>query len=70
MFVYTDGVTEAMDPQNAFYSDKRLEEALKPLVGAPARAVVSEVIASVRDFRADAPQADDIAVMAIRLVDE
>ena len=70
VFVYTDGVTEAMDPQNAFYSDKRLEAALKPLVGAPARAVVSEVIASVRDFRADAPQADDIAVMAIRLVDE
>ena len=46
------------------------EEALKPLIGAPARAVVTEVSASVRDFRADAPQADDIAVMAIRLLDE
>ncbi|HYC46357.1 MAG TPA: SpoIIE family protein phosphatase [Burkholderiales bacterium] len=70
IFVYTDGVTEAMDGESSFYSDKRLEDVLRPLAGAPARAVVSEVIASVRDFAAGAPQADDIAAMAIRLLDE
>ena len=59
-----------MDPQAGFYSDQRLEDVLQGLAGAPVRAVVSEVIASVRDFSAGAPQADDIAVMAIRLVDE
>ena len=67
LFVYTDGVTEAMDAESAFFSDKRLEGVLKRLAGAPARAVVSEVIASVRDFAAGEPQADDIAAMAIRL---
>ena len=67
LFVYTDGVTEAMDAESAFFSDKRLEAVLKRLAGGPARAVVSEVIASVRDFASGEPQADDIAVMAIRL---
>jgi sigma-B regulation protein RsbU (phosphoserine phosphatase) len=67
LFVYTDGVTEAMDPESAFFTDKRLEQVLAPLAGAPARAVVAEVIASVRDFAAGEPQADDIAAMAIRL---
>jgi sigma-B regulation protein RsbU (phosphoserine phosphatase) len=70
LFVFTDGVTEAMDAQSSFFTDQRLEDVLAGLEGAPARAVVSEVIASVRDFSSGEPQADDIAVMAIRLVDE
>jgi sigma-B regulation protein RsbU (phosphoserine phosphatase) len=69
LFVYTDGVTEAMDAEQSFFTDKRLAGVLTPLVGAPARAVVSEVIASVRDFAGGEPQADDIAAMAIRLTD-
>jgi sigma-B regulation protein RsbU (phosphoserine phosphatase) len=66
LFVYTDGVTEAMAGDSSFFSDARLEKVLKPLAGAQARAVVAEVIASVRDFSAGEPQADDIAAMAIR----
>jgi sigma-B regulation protein RsbU (phosphoserine phosphatase) len=68
VFVYTDGVTEAMDPQSAFYTEKRLERVLGPLSGAPARAIVTEVVKSVHDFAAGAEQADDIAAMAIRLL--
>jgi sigma-B regulation protein RsbU (phosphoserine phosphatase) len=69
LFIFTDGVTEAMDPNGTFFTDARLQQILAPLAGAPARAVVSEVIASVRDFAAGAAQADDIAAMAIRLVE-
>ena len=69
VFAYTDGVTEAMAADNSFFSDARLESVLKPLAGAPARAVVSEVLASVRDFCVGEPQADDIAAMAIRLME-
>lgn len=68
LFVYTDGVTEAMDTQGNFYSERRLEQRLQALALAPARAVVSEITASVRDFAGAAPQADDIAVMAVRLL--
>lgn len=69
IFAYTDGVTEAMAGDESFYSDKRLESVLARLANAPARAVVSEVIASVREFARGEPQADDIAAMAIRLLD-
>ena len=69
VFAFTDGVTEAMDAESSFFSDARLEDVLKGLAAAPARAVVSEVNAKVRDFSAGEPQADDIAAMAIRLSD-
>jgi len=70
VFAFTAGVTEAMAADNSFFSDGRLENVLKSLVGAPARAVVSEVIASVREFSAGEPQTDDIAAMAIRLMED
>jgi sigma-B regulation protein RsbU (phosphoserine phosphatase) len=68
LFVYTDGVTEAMDPTGKLFSEERLEEGLRSLAGEPASAIVSAVIGSVRDFAAGVPQSDDIAAMAIRLV--
>jgi serine phosphatase RsbU (regulator of sigma subunit) len=67
VFVYSDGVTEAMDPGNEFFTEKRLSDVLRALADAPPRAIVSEVIASVRDFAGTAAQADDIAAIAIRL---
>ncbi len=67
LFLFTDGITEAMDPAGDWFSEERLEEALRPLAGEPASTVVGKVIARVREFAATAPQADDIAAMAIRL---
>lgn len=69
IFVYTDGVTEAMDSGSSFFTEARLQQVLKPLAGAPARAVVNEVMASVNEFATGTEQADDIAVIAIRLVE-
>ena len=66
LFLFTDGISEAMDPAGVLFSEERLEETLRSLAGAPARAVVGSVIARVREFAATAPQADDIAAMAIR----
>lgn len=66
LFLYTDGITEAMNPAGDWLSDVRLEEALGALAGEPASAVVGKIIETVREFAATAPQADDIAAMAIR----
>ena len=68
LFVYTDGVTEAMDPAGELFSEERLEAELCSLAGEPARAMVSAVLGRVREFAAGAPQSDDIAALAIRLV--
>jgi phosphoserine phosphatase RsbU/P len=67
LFLYTDGVTEAMNGELELYSDERLLTVLEPLSGSPPKTVVEKVMESVAAFAGDAPQADDIAAMAIRV---
>jgi sigma-B regulation protein RsbU (phosphoserine phosphatase) len=66
LFLYTDGVTEATNAERVWFTDQRLRETLEPLCGQPPLALVDGVLASVDAFVAGAPQADDIAAMAVR----
>jgi sigma-B regulation protein RsbU (phosphoserine phosphatase) len=66
LYLYTDGVTEALAPDGAQFSEGRLESCLRGLGGSPAARLVEASVAAVRDFAATAPQSDDIAVMALR----
>jgi sigma-B regulation protein RsbU (phosphoserine phosphatase) len=68
IFVFTDGITEALNVTDELFSEERLVEALRPLAGEPAKIVVERVIDRVKEFVGNAAQADDIAAMAIRLV--
>jgi phosphoserine phosphatase RsbU/P len=68
LFVYTDGITEALNSAGDFFSDERLDNALDELRHACARELVDGVMARVRAFAVDAAQADDIAAMALRFV--
>ena len=69
LFLFTDGITEAMDPAGALFSEERLEAALAPLIGSAPRAVIAGVLDEVRRFAAGAPQSDDIAALALRRVE-
>ena len=68
LFVYTDGITEALNTENEFFSETRLEDALHGFATASASEMVSGIVEQVRQFAAGAVQADDIAVLGIRLV--
>jgi sigma-B regulation protein RsbU (phosphoserine phosphatase) len=68
LFVYTDGITEALNSANELFSEERLEEALRTLAGASASEMVAGVLERVRTFVASAVQSDDIAAMALRFV--
>jgi phosphoserine phosphatase RsbU/P len=68
IFMYTDGVSEATNSEHCFFTDRRLEDSLKGLGGAAPKAIVDKIVEDVRAFVAEAPQADDIAAMAVRLV--
>jgi sigma-B regulation protein RsbU (phosphoserine phosphatase) len=68
LFVYTDGITEALNPAEDLFSDERLKETLRSLATASAREMVSGVMARVQAFAAGAVQADDIAAMGLRFV--
>jgi sigma-B regulation protein RsbU (phosphoserine phosphatase) len=68
LFLFTDGVTEALDGDGELFSESRLEEVLKSVAEGSTQNVVTAVVDAVRRFAGSAPQSDDIAALAVRLV--
>jgi phosphoserine phosphatase RsbU/P len=66
LFLYTDGVTEAMNEKQEFYSEARLLEILADPGDATPEACIQKVMHSLEDFTGGAAQSDDITVLAIR----
>ena len=66
LFMYTDGVTEAMDRAGAFFSEDGLLAALAGDGDRSARELATTVLERVTTFASGAPQADDIAVLVVR----
>jgi phosphoserine phosphatase RsbU/P len=65
LFLYTDGVTEAEDPQAAQFGMERLEKALSEATERPARWIVENVMGRVAEFANGAAQSDDITCAAV-----
>lgn len=63
LLVYTDGVTEAFDAGDRAFGSERLEGL--PLHGQDAGAICRQVLEAVQAFAGDAPQSDDITVLAL-----
>ena len=68
LFLYTDGITEAFNPEAQEYGDARLERVLSSLHGRQQtpEEICNAVLADVHQFENGAPQADDITCMALR----
>ncbi|HEY7534425.1 MAG TPA: PP2C family protein-serine/threonine phosphatase, partial [Thermodesulfobacteriota bacterium] len=66
LFLYTDGVTEAMDTEGNLFSDGRLKKFLERANGLGAREIISGAINEINIFSSGAPQSDDITVLAIK----
>ncbi|MGB0385881.1 MAG: PP2C family protein-serine/threonine phosphatase [Ardenticatenaceae bacterium] len=65
LFAYTDGVTEARDPDKNFFSEKRLLTLLADPV-LSATALVERIGSTLNHFIADATQFDDITMIAVQ----
>lgn len=65
LFLYTDGITEALDTEGHFFSDDRLRRELGNVHGLPPAETFRRVVAEVRTFSEGAPQADDITALAL-----
>lgn len=68
LFVYTDGVSEAMDSEMNQYQEERLEKYLKTTGGSAIQDLVRGSIADLKKHTRDAPQSDDITVLSLRYV--
>lgn len=66
LVVYTDGVNEAQDAGGNFYGDQRLRELLSGRRFPDAESAVAAVLDDVLAHQGDAPQADDITLVALR----
>jgi sigma-B regulation protein RsbU (phosphoserine phosphatase) len=66
LYLYTDGVTEALNESEEQFSAPRLEAYLAAGAAAPASDLVLGSLGAVQDFVGGAPQFDDITVMALR----
>ena len=64
--LYTDGVTEALDKDGAFFEEPRLEQFLAEHASESAEALVTGLHKTVQEFSKGRPQADDITVLALR----
>jgi sigma-B regulation protein RsbU (phosphoserine phosphatase) len=67
LIFYTDGVSEAFNPQAECYGDQRLLADAGALSGQAAHAITAGLLARVRTFAAGAPQSDDIAILTLRV---
>ena len=69
IYLYTDGVTEAMNPARMQFGDETLRTLLQDLsAGHTADEVVKTVLQSVREFADGAEQSDDITMLCFRFL--
>ncbi|MHC5040492.1 MAG: PP2C family protein-serine/threonine phosphatase, partial [Planctomycetota bacterium] len=66
VLLYSDGVTEAMDPGLREFGLDRLKAALKKHGEKPVKDLVDSVLREVGHFTGTAPQGDDITLVAMR----
>ena len=66
LFLFSDGVTEAMDPDEQLYGVPRLVEVLQGKTDLPLDEIQKTVLESVENFARGARQADDVTMLVVR----
>jgi len=67
LFCFTDGITEAMNPEGEQFTDPRLIENLQSADRPAVDVVADDVIAAVKTFARGADQSDDITCVVLRV---
>ncbi len=68
LFLFSDGVTEAMNPAEEEFSEERLEQILKNNLHKSAKELIDVVLKEIRQYMGEATQADDITIVAIKRI--
>jgi serine phosphatase RsbU (regulator of sigma subunit) len=66
IFLYTDGITEAMDREHNEFTEDRLADCLRRRNGSTLEATIHGIIDEIKAFVAGAPQNDDMTVLALK----
>ena len=68
LFIYTDGVPEATDCNNELFGNERMVEALNSASEILPKTIVETVKEKIDEFVGEAPQFDDITMLAIQML--
>ena len=66
LYLYTDGVTEATNKDNELFGEDRMIDSLQKYHGEDTEELLKDVRKDIDEFVGDAPQFDDITMLAIR----
>ncbi|MEK6572501.1 MAG: PP2C family protein-serine/threonine phosphatase, partial [Bacteroidota bacterium] len=66
--IYTDGVTEAFNLQMEMFEETRLVQAVGEVATREAGNIIEHVRSKLQEFAGKAPQSDDVAMIAIKVV--
>jgi serine phosphatase RsbU (regulator of sigma subunit) len=66
LFLYTDGITEAMDAEGREFSEDRLRAVLAKSGGGSPEDIIRAVVAEVNRHAGGMPQSDDVTALAVR----
>ncbi len=66
LYIYTDGVTEAMDANHNLFDEERLISYLRKSASQTTNQVINNAFIEIKEFIKDAPQSDDITMLTLR----
>ena len=67
LYIFTDGVTEAMDTDGNLFSERRLEEFLGKSDAATSKSIADTSLQEVEKYALGTEQADDITILVFRV---
>lgn len=65
LFIYSDGLTDAMNAAEEFYGEARLAAAVAGARPLPAQGFVTTLLDAIADWSGNAPQFDDMTALAV-----
>jgi len=68
LVLYTDGVTEQMNPQGEMFGEERLLQVVRSHAAQPVQIIEAEILEAVREYMQGEEQADDLTVLIVRYV--
>ena len=67
LLAFTDGVTEALNPNEEEFGEERLKDLLRRVAHLPVNEMISAISAELREWIADAAQYDDLTFIVLKV---
>ncbi len=70
LFLYTDGLNEAMNEKGELFGDKRMFASINDIKGDNVRRVIDRLKEAVGNFVQDTPASDDLTMLALKITSQ